>query len=200
MLYWDRHLAEIIAVHLRIFWPAGVVLANPKRPIIPESPNSLSGLRTVRTVLSGQLWIGYHAALHTLPQVGSMKTPIATAPGLELTPQAIDQLREQLREHHAIYSPVFRRHEQREGAEQYLHGLLLELARKSIEPMGLALEGANAKAVRTMPWFIRAGTWDDDVLLKRPWQEVEAYLGEEEGVVTLDGSDFLKQGRDSVGV
>jgi hypothetical protein len=29
-----------IAVHLRIFWPAGLVLANPKRPVILESPDS----------------------------------------------------------------------------------------------------------------------------------------------------------------
>jgi hypothetical protein len=47
--------SEIIAVHLRIFWLAGLVLANPKRPVIPESPDSLSEVRTVRTVLSGQI-------------------------------------------------------------------------------------------------------------------------------------------------
>ena len=90
-----------------------------------------------------------------------MREPIGTAPALELTPQAIENLVEQLREYHAIYSPLFQRREQREGAEQYLHGLLLELPRKSIEPMVLALEGAKAKAVRTMQLFISEGAWDD---------------------------------------
>lgn len=129
-----------------------------------------------------------------------MSTPIETTPAMELTPQAIDNLVEELRAYHAIYSPLFRRREQREGAEKYLHGLLLELPRKSIEPMVLALEGANAKAVRTMQLFISEGAWDDDALLHRHWQEVETYLGEDDGVLTLDGSDFLKQGQESVGV
>jgi SRSO17 transposase len=129
-----------------------------------------------------------------------MREPIMTAPAMELTTQAINDLVEALREYHARYSPLFQRREQREGAEQYLHGLLLEVPRKSIEPMVLALEGAHAKAVRTMQLVISEGTWDDDALLKRHWQEGDAYLGEEEGVLTLGGRDFLKQGRDSVGV
>ena len=114
-------------------------------------------------------------------------------------PQAIDNLVEALREYHAIYSPLFQRREQREGAEKYLHGLLLEIPRKSIEPMVLALEGANAKAVRTMQLFISEGAWDDDALLKRHWQEVDTFWGKTDGVLTLDGSDFLKQGQESVG-
>jgi hypothetical protein len=55
-----------------------------------------------------------------------------------------------------------------------LHGLLLEIPRQSIEPMVLALEGVKAKVVRTMPWCISAGGWDDDALLTRHWQEVDA--------------------------
>jgi SRSO17 transposase len=129
-----------------------------------------------------------------------MKEPITTVPVMDLTPQALDNLVEELREYHAIYSPLFQRREQREGAVTYLHGLLLELPRTSIEPMILALEGPNAKAVRTTQLFISEGAWDDAVLLHRHWQEVDTSLGEDDGVLTLDGSDFLKQGRESVGV
>lgn len=129
-----------------------------------------------------------------------MKAPVETAPVIELSPRDLDNLVEALREYHAIYSPLFHRREQREGAEKYLHGLLLEIPRKSIEPMVLALDGAKAKAVRTMQLFISTGAWDDDALLTRHWQEVETDLGEADGVLTLDGSDFLKQGQESVGV
>jgi SRSO17 transposase len=129
-----------------------------------------------------------------------MRDPIDTVPAMELPPQAIDNLVEELREYHAIYSPLFQRREQREGADKYLRGLLLEIPRKSIEPMVLALEGANAKAVRTLQLFISEGTWDDEALLHRHWQEVDTLLGEDDGVLTLDGSDFLKQGQASVGV
>jgi len=128
-----------------------------------------------------------------------MTQPIDTAPAMALTPQAIDHLVEELRAYHAIYSPLFQRREQREGAAQYLRGLLLDLPRKSIEPMVLALEGAQVQAVRTLQLFISEGTWNDEALLQRHWQEVDTSLGEDEGVLTLDGSDFLKQGRESVG-
>ena len=129
-----------------------------------------------------------------------MNKPIATAPAMELTPQAIENLIEELRAYHAIYSPLFQRREQREGAEKYLRGLLREMPRKSIEPMVLALDGANAKAVRTLQLFISEGAWDDDAILQRHWHEVDQVLGEADGVLTLDGSDFLKQGQESVGV
>jgi hypothetical protein len=47
-----------------------------------------------------------------------MTTPIETAPAMELTPQAIDHLVEELREYHAIYRPLFQRREQREGGRE----------------------------------------------------------------------------------
>jgi len=106
-----------------------------------------------------------------------MRETIATAPAMALTPQAIDNLVEELREYHTIYSPLFQRREQREGAAKYLHGLLLEMPRKSIEPMVLALEGANAQAVRTLQLFISEGAWDDEALLRRHWQEVDTSWG-----------------------
>lgn len=129
-----------------------------------------------------------------------MTEPRATAPAMELRRRALDDLVDALRESHAISRSLLRRREPREGAEKYLHGLWLAMPRKSIEPMVLALEGAKAKAVRTMPLCISDGAWDEDALLTRHWQEVEAYLGEEAGGLTLDGRDFPNQGRASVGV
>ena len=126
--------------------------------------------------------------------------PIETAPVLDLAPQDLEPLVDELRAYHAIYSPLFQRREQREWSAKYLHGLLLELPRKSIEPMVLALEGANRNAVRAMQQFLSEGTWDDDAILRRHWQEVEMDLGDDDGVLTLDGSDFPKQGTESVGV
>ena len=129
-----------------------------------------------------------------------MTKPIDTAPAMALTPPAIDNLVEELRAYHAIYSLLFQRREQREWAQKSLHGVLLELPRTSIEPMALALEGPQAKAVRTLQLFLSEGAWDDETLLHRHWQEVETSLGEDDGVLTLDGSDFLQQGSESVGV
>jgi SRSO17 transposase len=74
------------------------------------------------------------------------------------------------------------------------------MPRKSIEPMVLALDGAQPNAVRAMQLFLSEGAWDDQAILKRHWQEVDRELGEADGVLTLDGSDFPKQGHESVGV
>jgi SRSO17 transposase len=126
--------------------------------------------------------------------------PIETAPTLDLTPADVNALLDELQAYHAIYSPLFQRREQREWSAKYLHGLLLELPRKSIEPMVLALEGAKRNAVRAMQQFLSEGAWDDDAILRRHWQEVDTDLGDADGVLTLDGSDFPKQGTESVGV
>ena len=129
-----------------------------------------------------------------------MNPTIDTTAVMDLTPRDLEDLVEELRAYHALYSPLFQRREQREQAAKYLQGLLLELPRKSIEPLVLALEGAKSHAVRAMPQFISEGSWDDTALLHRHWQEVERDLGEADGVLILDGSDFPKQGLESVGV
>jgi SRSO17 transposase len=51
-----------------------------------------------------------------------------------------------------------------------------------------------------MQHFISEGSWDDDAVLRRHWQEVAVDLGDEDGVYILDGSEFAKQGMESVGV
>jgi SRSO17 transposase len=125
---------------------------------------------------------------------------IATAPVLDLTPQDIDGLLNELSSYHAIFSPLFKRPEQREWSQTYLHGLLLELPRKSIEPMILALRGADRNAIRAVQQFVSEGAWDDRAILHRLWSEIDADLGDDDGVLILDGSDFPKQGCESVGV
>jgi SRSO17 transposase len=129
-----------------------------------------------------------------------MTQVIETIPKIDLNPEDVHNLLEELREYHAIYRPLFYRSEHRERSQQYLHGLLLDIDRKSVEPMVLALQGADQKAVRAMQQFISEGSWDDEVILKQHWKEVDKSLGDEQGVLILDGSDFLKQGKESAGV
>lgn len=129
-----------------------------------------------------------------------MNELIETTPEMNLSPQDIELLIPELQQYHAIYSPLFARREQREQSEQYLKGLLLDIEDKSIEPMLLALVGDEPNAIRATQQFISQGAWRDEVILKRHWQEVERDLGEENGVLITDGSDFHKQGQASVGV
>jgi SRSO17 transposase len=115
-------------------------------------------------------------------------------------PQDVERLVDDLHAYHAIYSPLFQRREQRQWSADSLRGLLVDMRRQSIAPMVLALHGADFNAIRAMQQFISAGAWPDETILKRHWREVDKTLGHEEGVLTLDGSDLLKQGQESVGV
>lgn len=120
---------------------------------------------------------------------------------MNLAPQDLDGLLNEVHEYQGTYGRLFRRREQREKSESYLYGLLSpEIKNKAIEPMMLELEGDNQSEIRAMQHFISEGAWDDAAVLKQHWCEVDKDLRDEEGVYTLDGSDFAKQGNASVGV
>ena len=133
--------------------------------------------------------------------MASKTRPDRTPDALCLTREEIEGLSGELEAYCAIFRPLFARREQRDWMEVYLEGLVTpSIERKSIEPMILAIKGADDNAVRAAQQFIGAGAWDDDVILARHRVEVAVTMGEPDGVLTLDGSDFPKQGKESVGV
>lgn len=118
-------------------------------------------------------------------------------PPLDLTPQEIEGLAEELVHYHEVFADLYYRTEQAHWAYKYLQGLLLPIERKSIEPMALALEGGNIQA---MQQCIGQGQWQDAPLLQRHWALVDETLGAADGVWIVDGSEMPKQGEHSVGV
>jgi SRSO17 transposase len=126
---------------------------------------------------------------------------IQTVDQLELIVPDVIKLMKPLKEYHAIYAPLFGRPEHHEHSEFYMKGLLSpELERKSIEPMVLHLKDPTDKAVRAVQQFIGEGSWKDDRIRRRHWKEVDTTLGENDGVMIVDASDFPKQGTHSAGV
>ena len=124
--------------------------------------------------------------------------PSSRPPEVNLVPPDIAALAHDLLAYHAEFAPLFHRAEQRHWALAYLHGQLLHLERKSIEPMALALQGGDVQA---MQQFISQGAWDDARVLEHHQQLVAQTLGDTtSGVLILDGCDFPKQGKHSVGV
>ena len=112
----------------------------------------------------------------------------------------VQELAPELEAYHSIYADCFGRREQREKCHSYMHGLLQQLPNKSIETMMLHNDGDNPNSIRAMQHFISQGAWDDAAVLNRHAVEVDKDLGDEEGVLIVDGSDFPKQGTESVGV
>ena len=125
---------------------------------------------------------------------------VETAPDLKLRAKDIEAVAAELARYFEIYSPLFHRREAREAGLIYLRGLLSQLPRKSVEPIALELLGSDASRVRVLQQFLSIGAWQDDPILREHWQQVDQMLGETDGVLIVDGSDFPKQGKESVGV
>ena len=101
---------------------------------------------------------------------------------------------EELAAYHAAFASCFRNVGQARWSELYLRGLLIaDVPRKNVEVMALRLLGAGEAAdreVRALQHFLSEGVWDDTAVLRRHWGLVDETLGEDEGVLTVDGSDL----------
>ncbi len=130
--------------------------------------------------------------------VASVPPPSGMPPEVNLAPRDVKALKAELIDYHAIFAPLFFRQEQRDWSIKYFQGQMLRIERKSIEPMALALEGGDVQA---MQQFISDGAWDDETILATHQGLVAETLGDPEtGVLIIDGCDFPKQGKTSVGV
>jgi len=125
-------------------------------------------------------------------------------PVLRVAAGDLDGIVEELAAYHAEFASLYQRSEQRGHALVYLQGLLTApVPRKNTEAMVLQLQGAGPEAsrrVRGLQQFIGESPWDDRAILARHRRLVDESLGEEDGVFTVDGSDFAKKGRHSAGV
>jgi SRSO17 transposase len=120
-----------------------------------------------------------------------------TPPPLDLTPEDIEALADELVDYHAEFADLYYRVEQAHWGHKYLQGLMSPIERKAVQPMAMSLEGGNIQA---MQQFIGQGQWKDEALLQKHWRLVDETLGEDDGVYIVDGSGFPKKGEHSAGV
>lgn len=116
----------------------------------------------------------------------------------QLARDVVARLSEELVAYHQYCAPLFYRREQREWAALYLRGLLTaDVPRKNVEALVLRLLGVGPSAerhVRALQHFIGEGKWNDDARFSEHQRLVNETLGEEDGVLIVDGSDFPKHG------
>jgi len=103
----------------------------------------------------------------------------------------------ELKGFHEQFADCFHRSESRDHFFNYMAGQFSELERKSIEPIALAVEGGN---VRAMQRFISVAQWDDEKIICKYRSHVYDDLGSPDAAIIFDESGFLKKGQDSVGV
>jgi SRSO17 transposase len=103
----------------------------------------------------------------------------------------------ELKGFHEQFSECFQRSESREHFFNYMAGQFSALERKSIEPIALALENGNVRALQR---FVSDAPWDDDNIMSTYRSLVSDDLGSVDGALIFDESGFVKKGRNSVGV
>jgi SRSO17 transposase len=117
---------------------------------------------------------------------------------MNLTLRDVNAMAEEQVAYHTRFHDLFQCREQRGWSAFYLRGQLSDLERRTVEPMVLAVHGADQAAVRAGQRFLGQGAWD--AILVRHERLVAEGLGESDGVVIVDSSGFPKQGIHSVGV
>jgi SRSO17 transposase len=109
-----------------------------------------------------------------------------------------EDLAEELVAFHGLFHDCFLRSQQRLLGLGYLRGLVSDVVRKNIEAIALAFGGQ--KKVRSMQKFLSRYRWDDVKMLERAQGLLHEAIGEREGMWCADSTEFLKKGKESVGV
>ena len=94
------------------------------------------------------------------------------------------------------FRPCFPRIDQCLHSRTYLHGLLLDGERKSIEPLSRRVPGGNEQNLQQ---FINQSPWDSAPVLAAYRAQMAAAFAEPDGVLVVDDTGLPKQGRHSVG-
>jgi SRSO17 transposase len=109
----------------------------------------------------------------------------------------VEGFMDELQEFQSVFHDCFTRSEARAHCLDYMVGQYRPLARKSIEPMALAVEGGR---IRSLQRFLSETVWDEEQMRWNYHQLVAEALGEPDGVLMFDELGFVKKGNDSAGV
>ena len=119
-------------------------------------------------------------------------------PKMELSEEDMEVMADELVDFHRQFSRFYKRREHRRLGLAYLRGLFSKLKRKTAEGIALLLLGS--KAVRSLQDFISTYRWNHEGMLG----EYQRFLGKEissdNGMLSVDSSEFVKKGSESVGV
>ena len=112
--------------------------------------------------------------------------------------ESVEELADLLVSFHDAFAAAFNRPVQLALGTTYLKGLLSDLEGKSAEPIALRYLGTGR--VRALQRFLTDSPWDDARLWQLYQEGLASLIASDDGVFTVDSSEFPKQGRHSVGV
>jgi SRSO17 transposase len=118
-------------------------------------------------------------------------------PTFDVESSDVEGFMDELREFQSAFHDCFTRSEPREHFFDYMVGQYSALARKSIEPMALQVEGGS---IRGLQRFISDAVWDEEQMRWDYQHLVATEIGDLDGVLMFDETGFVKKGQDSAGV
>jgi SRSO17 transposase len=119
-------------------------------------------------------------------------------PCMDLTESDLELISDELVAFHKEFHDCFGRKEQLRLGLAYLSGLLSNKEVKSVEP--IALEFLNKKSVRSLQMFMKTRHWDHEEMEKLNRTMLAQKIADASGMINLDSSEFIKKGKESVGV
>jgi SRSO17 transposase len=117
--------------------------------------------------------------------------------GRTVTPALEPEVLERLHAYAREFRPLFQRIDQYLHGRTYLHGLLLDGERKSIEPLSRRVPGGDEQALQQ---FVNQSPWEAAPVLRAYRAQMAAAFASADGLIVVDDTSFPKQGCHSVGV
>lgn len=132
--------------------------------------------------------------------------PLVRTVGYEqdLHPELPPDVLQRLEAYAAGFRPDFARARQATWAHVYLHGLLIDGERKSIEPLSrrvtppAGLDVADPE--QALQNFVNQAAWDEQAVWRRYRAVMAETFASPQGIFVFDDTSFPKQGKHSVGV
>jgi len=114
----------------------------------------------------------------------------------EVKPDMFEGILQRLRIFVQPFAASLKHTQQIEHVQEYMAGLVSNIQRKNIE----AIAYLHEKDRQPLQKFIGQNPWDHRPLIGELARQIGAALGESDGVLVIDPSGVLKQGKGSVGV
>lgn len=119
-------------------------------------------------------------------------------PEMQLTQQDVNAMADALVRFHEQFQDCYGRLEHPRLGLAYLSGLISNAKAKSVEP--IALEFLDKHSVRSLQRFMKDYGWDHDGMQRAHQRMLSESAGDPEGMLNTDSSEFVKKGKESVGV
>jgi SRSO17 transposase len=158
-----------------------------------------------RTIIGCQPTQPFHRPLPSIRQLEELKMILRDThwnpdlvPWMALTETDLKIMAEELVRFHEQFQICYGRKEHHRLGLAYLSGLMSKLEAKSVEPV--ALEFLGTQGVRSLQRFMKNDLWDHQAMKLQHQQSLSDLLSDPEAMITVDGSEFVKKGKESVGV